>query len=362
MQWDVFCRVIDNFGDIGVCWRLAADLAARGEAVRLWVDDASSLSWMAPDGASGRNGGNSVKVLDWRHAAREAPSGEVVVEAFGCELPAEVIARMARRAPAPVWINLEYLSAEAYAQRSHGLPSPQLSGPGTGLTKWFFYPGFSAGTGGLIREADLGQQQHDFDAAAWLALIGCARRPHERDHRRDERVVSLFCYRNARLPDLLDALAAEPTLLLVAAGAGSQQVAAELGPTLQRGALRAHLLPLLPQADYDRLLWASDINFVRGEDSFVRAQWAGKPFVWQLYPQQDGAHALKLRAFCAMFAGTTGGFDLWPCGSAWNALTTQALQLPPMNRWCAASREWRSHLLTQPDLVSQLLSFAAERR
>ena len=51
MLWDLFCRVIDNFGDIGVCWRLAADLAARGETVRLWVDDPAPLRWMAPHGA-----------------------------------------------------------------------------------------------------------------------------------------------------------------------------------------------------------------------------------------------------------------------------------------------------------------------
>ena len=52
-SWDIFCQVIDNFGDIGVCWRLAADLAARGHQVRLWVDDASALHWMAPQGAAG---------------------------------------------------------------------------------------------------------------------------------------------------------------------------------------------------------------------------------------------------------------------------------------------------------------------
>ena len=349
MQWDVFCRVIDNFGDIGVCWRLAADLAARGESVRLWVDDAGALAWMVPDGATG------VTVLNWRDAAVDAPIGDVVVEAFGCELPTEVVARMARRTPVPVWINLEYLSAEAYAQRSHGLPSPQSSGPGVGLTKWFFYPGFGAGTGGLIREADLLQRLRDFDTTAWLASIGCARQPQEG-------VVSLFCYRNPRLPELLEALSTEPTLLLVAAGEATRQVAAELGPTLRHGTLRAHLLPLLTQADYDHVLWASDINFVRGEDSFVRAQWAGKPFVWQIYPQQDGAHALKLQAFCALFAGATNGLDLWRCWSAWNGLTTQALQQPPTDAWRAASRAWRDRLLAQPDLASQLRGFVAERR
>ncbi len=64
MHWDLFCRVIDNFGDIGVCWRLAADLGARGESVRLWVDDASALAWMAPQGSAG------VEVLRWTDGSR----------------------------------------------------------------------------------------------------------------------------------------------------------------------------------------------------------------------------------------------------------------------------------------------------
>jgi len=143
MLWDLFCRVIDNHGDIGVCWRLAADLAARGEALRLWVDDASALPWMAPDGAA------NVEVIAWNAATAMREPGEVVIEAFGCDPPPAFVARMAARTPAPAWINLEYLSAEAYVERSHGLTSPQFSGPGAGLNKRFFYPGFSAATGGL---------------------------------------------------------------------------------------------------------------------------------------------------------------------------------------------------------------------
>jgi uncharacterized repeat protein (TIGR03837 family) len=141
-RWDLFCRVVDNFGDAGVCWRLARDLAARGARVRLVIDDASPLAWMAPAGAPG------VEVLPWPGPAEPA---EVVIEAFGCDPPPDFVAAMARRQPAPVWINLEYLSAEAYVERSHGLPSPQLNG----LTKWFYYPGFTPRTGGLLREPDL---------------------------------------------------------------------------------------------------------------------------------------------------------------------------------------------------------------
>jgi uncharacterized repeat protein (TIGR03837 family) len=149
MLWDVFCRVIDNFGDIGVCWRLASDLASRGERVRLWVDDASALSWMAPDGCPG------VELRPWEQTAHPQPLArpDVLVEAFGCPITPEYIAHCVDSTGASaakrLWINLEYLSAEAYAESSHGLPSPVLDAPG--LAKYFFYPGFTERSGGLLR-------------------------------------------------------------------------------------------------------------------------------------------------------------------------------------------------------------------
>ncbi len=162
LRWDIFCQVIDNFGDIGVCWRLAADLGSRGHRVRLWVDDASALAWMAPQGAPG------VQVLPWPTQAPADGPGDVVVEAFGCEIAPQFIAAIAHHTnatgPKPLWINLEYLSAEAYVERCHRLPSPLMSGPGAGLTRWFYYPGFTERTGGLLREPDLLARQAAFDA------------------------------------------------------------------------------------------------------------------------------------------------------------------------------------------------------
>lgn len=94
MQWDIFCRVIDNHGDLGVCWRLSSQLAALGERVRLWIDDATALHWMAPAGCEG------VSVVDWLEPAAirqavAAPPPDVLVEAFGCEPAPELIARFA---------------------------------------------------------------------------------------------------------------------------------------------------------------------------------------------------------------------------------------------------------------------------
>ncbi|KNZ31503.1 MAG: hypothetical protein AD742_15965 [Methylibium sp. NZG] len=371
MRWDVFCRVVDNFGDIGVCWRLAADLAARGERVRLWADDVSALAWMAPHGAPG------VSLQPWRVAASDAADalncdltpGDVVVEAFGCDPPEAFVRRMAMQATAPVWINLEYLSAEPAAERHHGLPSPQLAGPGQGLTKWFFYPGFTATTGGLIREPGLIAHQQRFDATSWLHRQGIS-------VQHGERRISLFCYDNPALPSLLDELAEAPTLLLVAAGHAARQVQQELGPALARGALRAVLLPLLTQQDFDALLWSCDLNFVRGEDSFVRAQWAGRPFVWQIYPQHDGAHEAKLGAFldrflrlvppnptgADAFADNGVASDIRTLWRRWNGLSDADLALADPARWRRRCEAWRDSLLAQPDLTEQLIRFATEKR
>ena len=185
LLWDIFCRVIDNYGDLGVCWRVSADLARRGHSVRLWVDDASALQWMAPGALQGAWPG--VQVLRWEQTLdaetlSTLKPADVWIEAFGCEIAPEFIAVHAHSISAtslnginfPVWINLEYLSAEAYVKRTHTLPSPVLQGPAAGHTKYFFYPGFTTGTGGLLREPglmDAHQRFADTDfKRSWLAL------------------------------------------------------------------------------------------------------------------------------------------------------------------------------------------------
>jgi uncharacterized repeat protein (TIGR03837 family) len=317
--------------------------------VRLWIDDPSALAWMAPEGAAG------VEVLHWTPHASLPEPGDVVVEAFGCDPPALFVSRMARRERPPLWINLEYLSAERYVQRQHGLPSPQLSGPGQGLTKWFFHPGFGTGTGGLVREPGLMAARSRFDAHPWLQSMGLAAHP-------GERVVSLFCYDTAPVAALLHTLSRQPTLLLVTPGAAQRAVrAAGAAPP----GLRCVELPWLRQTEFDRLLWACDLNFVRGEDSFVRAQWAAAPFVWQIYAQHDAAHAVKLDAFLGLFLAAADvqlAAELRALWRAWNGLQGWPGRLPPRPAWQTLAQRWRTGLLATPDLVSQLLGFVHERR
>lgn len=351
MRWDIFCRVIDNFGDIGVAWRLATNLASRGQQVRLWVDDASALRWMAPQGQQG------VDVIEGFNSAHSTEPADVVIETFGCELPASFLARMAVRPQAPVWINLEYLSAEPYVLRSHGLRSPQSAGPAAGLDKWFFYPGFTAGTGGLLREPGLIERlrRHDLsDRHAWLRQRGWAPQG-------DERVVMLFCYDIARGPEWLTSITTHPTLLLVCSGAVQMELISRPLPPH----VRMIGLPWLDQPDFDALLCCADLNVVRGEDSFVRAMWAGRPFIWQIYRQADGAHAAKLDAFMAQFCRAMPcptGADIQALWRAWNHLGPWPSEPPNLDAWGHLSMAWRSNLLGQIDLCTQLIEFAAKRR
>jgi uncharacterized repeat protein (TIGR03837 family) len=368
-QWDIFCKVIDNFGDIGVCWRLASNLAARGQTVRLWLDDSAALQWMAPAGCAG------VQVMPWSHGTlidisviNHRPP-DVIVEAFGCDAAPEFIAACARFTSAggikPLWINLEYLSAEAYVERSHALPSPVQTGPATGWTKWFFYPGFTQRTGGLLRETDLSARQSAFDKRAWLAGQGIPL-----DEKNPEKLVSLFCYEPPALKALLARLAqhglqGKPVRLLACAGRATQAMKAlvedqiGLQPTnYVHGLLSISYLDLLTQHDFDHLLWACDLNFVRGEDSLVRALWAGRPMVWQLYPQSDGAHLAKLSAFMDLIDAPA---SLRQFHAAWNSAGHE-LPLPDWPAWSACIQTATQELRAQDDLTTQLMRFALQHQ
>ncbi|MCA8026736.1 elongation factor P maturation arginine rhamnosyltransferase EarP [Burkholderia cepacia] len=306
---DLFCTVIDNFGDIGVCWRLARQLAhEHGWQVRLFIDDLRTFSRLLPgvDPDAGRQTVDTIVVEHWHAEVGDALEiADVVIEAFACELPGAYLAAMARRARRPVWINLEYLSAEDWVADFHLRPSPHPRYP---LLKTFFFPGLSAGTGGVLKEHDLDSRRTAFEADAAARDAWWRRATGGAPPAAGTTVVSLFAYENPAV----DALLAQwrdgpsPVVALVPSGRVSPAVARffgvesfDAGTHAHSGNLTAHGLAFVPQADYDPLLWAADINFVRGEDSFVRAQWARKPFVWHIYPQADDVHLPKLDAALA---------------------------------------------------------------
>lgn len=305
---DIFCAVVDNFGDIGVCWRLARQLRAEhGWRVRLFVDDLAVFHALCPavDATLARQEAAGVVIEHWRqpaHAGETLQIADVVIEAFACEIPHAYIAAMARREKKPVWINLEYLSGEDWVADFHERPSPHPRYP---LEKSFFFPGLGAGTGGVLKERNLDAARMRFDAAAWWRERVGIGRPGDAST-----VVSLFAYENPAVDALLAQWrdGASPVVVLAPEGRISGALARFFGlpkfgagTSARAGALEAHALGFVEQPRFDELLWASDINFVRGEDSFVRAQWARKPFVWHIYPQADDAHLPKLDAALAHY-------------------------------------------------------------
>ncbi len=376
LAWDIFCNVIDNYGDIGVCWRLARQLAhEHGAMVRLWVDDLHSFARLCPtlDPFAASQPLGMIEVRHWQEPLPDSVPHDIVVEAFGCRLPDNFRAAMAARQPAPVWINLEYLSAESWIEGCHGLPSPDPQLP---LTKYFYFPGFVANSGGLLRERGLlaAREQFQNNPAERTALLASYGLPDD-----GALLIPLFCYTNAALPGLLQAWADGDAALrcLVPTGVASAELTAffgsddlPVGRCLHRGNLEVRILPFVNQDDYDRLLWAADFCFVRGEDSFVRAQWAAQPFAWHIYPQEEDAHLLKLTAFLDRYLADLPDTDaaaLRAFWLAWNAGDDAACQAgwrqlrPHLATLRRHARQWAGRQNAIDDLAASLTNFCARK-
>lgn len=394
-DWDIFCCVVDNFGDIGVTWRLARQLKREGALpaqesevqVRLWVDDLESFARICPglDPAQESQWVDGIHIQHWHETLpADTIPARVVIEAFACELPAPFVAKMASQPSPPCWLNLEYLSAESWVEDCHGLASPQrLESQSLGslsLNKYFFFPGFTARTGGLLCERGLivereRWQQDEAGLNAYWASLGL---PPKQEH---ELRVSLFTYESAALTSLVECWcqSATPVTLLLPLGRSLNDVltgagladaipTARAGDLLHSGNLAIKLLPMTDQAGYDRLLWSCDLNLVRGEDSFVRAQWAARPFLWHIYPQEEQAHMVKLDGFLDHYLA-----ELPTATSQWLRGFSHALNQGENTRewwaqwpdhaaiWQQHGRHWSHKLLQDGDLVTRLVKFLESR-
>lgn len=378
----IFCKVVDNYGDVGICWRLARQLQQEhGIAVTLWVDDLRSFQRICPDIVLNAEVQQlaGVRVHHWRTqdgVFSASDVADIVIEFFACDIPPGYIAAMAERNPRPVWLNLEGLSAEEWVEGCHTLPSPH---PRLPLTKYFFFPGFTSKTGGLLHESSLEEQRQQFqsDQAAMTAFLG---QFGVTSSEMASSKVSLFCYPHAPVSALFDTWQNGDAAItcLVPEGVAVDAIKAFLdgeaipGAGRTRRALTVRVLPFVAQPDYDKLLWACDFNLVRGEDSFVRAQWAGKPFIWHIYPQDENLHHKKLRAFLQRYAA--GIESLIALSLRWNGAMTEGMNdhagwsalwaqfQADMPKIAYRSADWRRQMLANGDLASNLMRFAASLR
>jgi len=369
---DIFCEVIDNFGDAGVSWRLARKLTERGLSVRLWINNLSCLKQLRPllDENLTEQALDGFRVIAWNDQTElNYQPADLVIEAFACRLSEAMLDRMAEEKPTPTWINLEYLSAELWAFQSHGLPSlhPRLP-----LTQYFFFPGFISGSGGLIREDGLIQARAKFDVEyrlAFLKNLGCEVSP-------ETLLVSLFCYEHAPVNELFNAMRlGPPTLCLVPEGVATKNLTHFMGNDLSvgrqvtDGQLTIKIIPFLHPDDYDRLLWSCDVNFVRGEDSLVRAHWAQQPFVWQFYRQAEDAHLIKLAAFLDIHCHDLSEENALAVKAFWQAWNGEAGSILDWPSFCKALpmlvphyRHWSAQVASVDELTIQLIRFAGKIR
>lgn len=365
LYFDIFCRVVDNYGDIGVCWRLARQLAnpPYQSTVRLWVDDLASFSKIEPSLQQNTHQQylHQVEIRQWHEDATSYPPlHEVVIEAFACELPSMVRDHINAE---HIWINLEYLSAESWVENFHACPSPQQQGQ----SKFFYFPGFTEYTGGLLREADLAERQQQWliepthAERVWTSMHVPAHIRTEL-HRGERQQIVLFHYPNAPVDALLTALKQSTQKRIVL----SPHAFSPAQRALENEQLILHHFDFVSQDDFDLLLSLSMLNLVRGEDSLVRALWAAKPFIWQPYIQAENLHLDKLQALLELSPLTALQQHLlhyWSTGEEQNFTTLLLTCLQPENwsEWCRLAKLWRSQLTQQSDLCTRLISFCTQR-
>jgi len=356
MRWDIFCQIVDNYGDAGVCWRLARSLSSlHGQEVRIFCDDLPTLNLLA----SGVDPTikDKIDIQPWEasysNARHPVQTPDVVVEAFGCELPERYLAGLFIAPIKPLIINLEYLSAEPWIMDFHAKASPQSHG----ISKYFFFPGFQREVGGILvdpvpSEGAVVEQKipHDLKTI-WTQSRSGAKR------------ISVFCYPSAPLRKWLEdlgALGEDVDILLTHGHAELLNLYGEQ-PIQLPSNLQLLSLPFVSQDDYDWVLSQCDFNIVRGEDSFVRAQLAGKPFIWHIYPQEDRAHEVKLAAFLDLYLEeanqelrlATIAAMTWAMPKQW---------FHSLGLWNVHAKAWRAQLLKNQEdggLAARLLRFVA---
>lgn len=356
MRWDIFCQIVDNYGDAGICWRLARSLSSiHGQEVRIFCDDLPTLNLLAS--GSDEALGHQIDMQPWEasysNARHPVQTPDVVIEAFGCDLPERYLAGLFIASTKPIIINLEYLSAEPWITEFHGKASPQSHG----IPKYFFFPGFQDEVGGLLLDpippaGELSAHQIPKSLVeTWLKLRPKAKR------------ISVFCYPGAPLRKWLEDLANLGEDIDVLLTHGHAELLNLYGEKAFHLPSNIQLLPIpfVSQDEYDWVLSQCDFNIVRGEDSFIRAQLVGKPFIWHIYPQEDHAHEVKLAAFLDLYLENasqelrlaTIAAMTWAMPREW---------FSSLKIWQIHARSWRAHLLEKQGdggLPARLLRFIA---
>jgi uncharacterized repeat protein (TIGR03837 family) len=377
MRFDIFCSVVDHYGDVGVSWRLAKRLAqthfsnsdhfttTSKDQLRLFCDRIDLVEQIAGEEGLREAISLGVEILPWEsanHAVTAEYFPDVVIETFSCALPLAYTELLKDYAQALI-INVEYLSAEEWTVGAHGLAStPSQAGD---LSRYFYYPGFTEKSGGLLQGKLPELMEGHIRVPRSLEPVWKFLRPDT-----ESKKICLFNYGGGKTQRLLQEMMDSklPLDILICGElsltSASKWLEEPFNEPLRRNFLQCIPMPFIPQDDFDWVLNACDFNIVRGEDSFVRAQWAGKPFIWDIYPQDDGAHVKKLEAFLEIYLKDASPVAKTACQ---NAMLGQAVSswwphLRPLNNHAMM---WRQELIKSQehgDLAIRLREFVFSKQ
>lgn len=360
----IFCRVIDNFGDAGVTWRLAKRLRDLGFPTMLVIDSLDTLSKLVPalDPTCLLSIVRDICIVDWDYYEKAllngmderiaAPLPNLVLETFGCRLP-EVVEKAMCDDLKRLYMNLDYLSAEEWVESSHNIWGLHPSLP---IKKLWFFPGFTDKTGGLLIEDDLESRRLAFNKEAFFKDMGALP---------NRLTLYFFAYPKNAIDALATAIRAANLSfnLILAPGEASDMLATALEYAPNVHLIRA---PFVSQEDFDQFMWAADAVIIRGEDSFVRAQLAGTPILWAIYPTEDKAHEIKLDAWLSRFESMYDESDVaareamdvcarhWVTGDLTPAMLQTWLDALPAQK--EAAIKWQQSILRRGDLARHIVA------
>lgn len=310
---DIFCHVVDNFGDIGFVYRFAREFKQAFPAVqiRVFVDDLQTFkeicSAIDPNRFSQYHA--NIEYIDSTKLSiayiNHMAIADVLIESFACFIPEPILKKADSRGR--ILINLEHLSAEAWVEEYHTLTSLI---PYQHLKKYFYMPGFTRKTGGVLTDQRIERVRRSIAPHRTACIRGVLKKYAVTI---DEHTLTgtIFSYLHG-FDTLLSELAAleKQTVLLVFGTKSSESMIAAIehlgGHVItpeqyQYQQIAIIVLPLMPQARYDTLLCCVDFNIVRGEDSLVRALMAGRPFIWHAYLQEERYQLVKVAALLKQF-------------------------------------------------------------
>lgn len=304
---DIFCEIIDNFGDIGVVYRISKELKKIFQNVRIRIvlnrlEEFKAINKKVKDTDYQEIDGLICVTEKYVKENMESFGvSDVFIEAFGCNVPEEYV--KAAKENSKLWINLEYLSGEKWIEDFHLCES--LIDSKT-LKKIFFMPGFSEKSGGVIIDSGFlermkfGKENRDEVFKKYFKDFDL----------KDKFIGTVFSYEK-NFENLLETLKNyEKETVLLLMGEKTQKSFSEIlkknltedyGNIVKYGKITMIYSDFFSQEEYEEIISASDFNFTRGEDSFVRGIILGKPFMWHIYLQEEKAHMDKIKAFTDRF-------------------------------------------------------------